>query len=167
MKKLIVTLLGVCVASSALAQGYFNFANGVPGVNAQIKDAGGANAVGPNYVAVLYYGTGVIANPGLLAEFAASETAFATGASAGYFFGGNQTLPVTGTITAQIRTFNTTDPLEIGLGNLIQIDLAQGGAPAPNMAGITPFQMVIVPEPSTFALAGLGAAALLIFRRRD
>ena len=28
------------------------------------------------------------------------------------------------------------------------------------------FNLYFVPEPSTFALAGLGAAALMIFRRR-
>ena len=28
------------------------------------------------------------------------------------------------------------------------------------------FNLYMVPEPSTFALAGLGAAALMIFRRR-
>jgi hypothetical protein len=38
-------------------------------------------------------------------------------------------------------------------------------AVALNMPG--PLVMQIIPEPSTFALAGLGAAALLIFRRRN
>jgi hypothetical protein len=32
--------------------------------------------------------------------------------------------------------------------------------------GMAPFGIGFLPEPSTFALAGLGAAALLIFRRR-
>lgn len=36
----------------------------------------------------------------------------------------------------------------------------------PTLQGINPFAITSVPEPSTFALAGLGAAALLIFRRR-
>lgn len=39
---------------------------------------------------------------------------------------------------------------------------ALGGSPGP-MGG---FSVVAVPEPSTFALAGLGLASLLIFRRR-
>jgi len=40
------------------------------------------------------------------------------------------------------------------------------GLPA-NLVGLTPFSLApVIPEPSTFALAGLGAAALMIFRRR-
>lgn len=43
-----------------------------------------------------------------------------------------------------------------------------GGGPllAPDMTGWQSFNIYIVPEPSTFVLAGLGAASLLIFRRR-
>lgn len=43
-----------------------------------------------------------------------------------------------------------------------------GGAivPNPGTTDWTSFNIYLVPEPSTFVLAGLGAAALLIFRRR-
>jgi len=42
-----------------------------------------------------------------------------------------------------------------------------GGVSAPpNLVGLQSFSLTAVPEPSTFALAGLGAVALLIFRRR-
>jgi len=55
------------------------------------------------------------------------------------------------------------------------ITTAIGGdtTPIPNMnndkgnpGGMTSFNLYFIPEPSTFALAGLGAAAMLIFRRR-
>ncbi|MPN63296.1 hypothetical protein SDC9_211054 [bioreactor metagenome] len=36
----------------------------------------------------------------------------------------------------------------------------------PNLIGLQSFNIYMVPEPSSMALAGLGAAALLIFRRR-
>lgn len=38
--------------------------------------------------------------------------------------------------------------------------------PAPALTGLTSFNIYAVPEPTTIALAGLGAAALVIFRRR-
>lgn len=41
-----------------------------------------------------------------------------------------------------------------------------GQAPPPNMAGLQSFNIYAIPEPSTFVLAGLGAAALMIIRRR-
>jgi hypothetical protein len=45
---------------------------------------------------------------------------------------------------------------------------AAGPPPPPpiSLAGLYPGFAVTIPEPSTFALAGLGAAALLLFRRR-
>jgi len=36
----------------------------------------------------------------------------------------------------------------------------------PTLTGLQSFNIYFIPEPSTFALAGLGAAALMIFRRR-
>jgi hypothetical protein len=44
--------------------------------------------------------------------------------------------------------------------------LGGGPVPPPNLVGLTSFNVHAVPEPTVFALAGLGAAALLIFRRR-
>jgi hypothetical protein len=41
-----------------------------------------------------------------------------------------------------------------------------GNVNTPPSTGFTSFNLYVVPEPSTFALAGLGAAAMLIFRRR-
>ncbi len=38
--------------------------------------------------------------------------------------------------------------------------------PAPDMYGLQSFNIYLVPEPATFALLGLGGAAVLIFRRR-
>jgi len=52
-----------------------------------------------------------------------------------------------------------------GGGPLGQPVLGMFGAAAPSIQGFNLFA-VPVPEPATFALAGLGAAALLIFRRR-
>ena len=55
-----------------------------------------------------------------------------------------------------------------GVSSVFNLNATIGGdlnAP-PVAAGVNSFNLYSVPEPSTMALAGLGAAALLIFRRR-
>jgi hypothetical protein len=56
----------------------------------------------------------------------------------------------------------------VGFSAPIQYTLGSVGSPGGSLglAGISSFG-VGVPEPTSFALAGLGAAALLIFRRRQ
>jgi len=58
---------------------------------------------------------------------------------------------------------------QYGFSNLITIQTGDTTPPAatpPNMVGLQTFQLVPVPEPGTLALAGLGAASLLLFRRK-
>jgi len=55
----------------------------------------------------------------------------------------------------------------VGWGNTIAYTLGNGSSSTSfAAAGSTAFGVQPVPEPATFALAGLGAAAMLIFRRR-
>jgi hypothetical protein len=57
----------------------------------------------------------------------------------------------------------------IGASNPLTLTMPSS-ATDPNatyLVGLQGFSIVAVPEPTTFALAGLGAAALLIFRRRN
>jgi hypothetical protein len=49
---------------------------------------------------------------------------------------------------------------------ILPVTLSAVDLNVPTLQGINPFAIIPIPEPSTFALAGLGAAALLIFRRR-
>jgi len=58
------------------------------------------------------------------------------------------------------------------VGNDIQLSEVGGEIPSPFVFGLSPnqvqgFNMVTIPEPSSFAVAGLGAAALWLFRRRS
>jgi hypothetical protein len=53
----------------------------------------------------------------------------------------------------------------IGWSNPFNLTLG-GTATPPYLVGLQSFGLIPAPEPSTFALASLGAAALLIFRRR-
>jgi hypothetical protein len=56
----------------------------------------------------------------------------------------------------------------VGWSSPIQYTLGSTALPGPGLgnAGISGFAVRVFPEPSTFSLASLGAAALLIFRRR-
>jgi len=85
-----------------------------------------------------------------------------------------------GAATIQVRAWydpnhNTTwDQALAGLRNagkslVYNITLVGNTDPTINSldtVGMAPFTVAFCPEPSTFALAGLGAAALLMFRRR-
>lgn len=181
MKKLILTLaLGVaCV--SAMAQGTVALGNAGAGLDAPVwLDSVGSAAgkVGAGFVAQLWGGPAGSAESALTAQGA--TTSFFTGAGAGYFAGGPRTVTgVAGGSVAvlQVRVWNTAagatwaeanaNPLGIvGASGLVNITLSVPPATPPNMVGLTSWAVVPVPEPSSFALAGLGAAAMLIFRRR-
>ncbi len=99
----------------------------------------------------------------------------------GYLTG--QTFTVAGTAGGQIYTVYAVSwnslyatPEEaaaagsaVGWSNPFQYSAGNGPTSTPlnfNGSGMLAFGVTPVPEPATFALAGLGAAAMLIFRRR-
>jgi hypothetical protein len=183
MKKTIVsTLVCLVAAVSALAQGQVNFGNLAPasGVNAPVFLSDGITRLsGPVFQAELLAGP----DAGSLTPRAA--TGFLTGGGAGYINGGTVTLAgIPGATAAfiQLRVWDTTKGATYALAQASGLNDAYGfssvfsvitgnpaavppGTPA-NLVGLTSFNMQIVPEPSTFVLAGLGLASLLLFRRR-
>jgi hypothetical protein len=184
MKQKLALLVALAVsAASVLAQGTVNFQNGGPGVNAPIRDASATPALlaGNAFGADLYWGLGTVTDAGLL-QSAGLSTPFGTGASAGYFFGNVQALagvPAGTLITVQVRAWRTADGASWlaastpagawhGEGNLFQVTTGGGTIPPPFFTAMTSFNLTAnpVPEPSTFVLAGLGLASLLLFRRR-
>jgi hypothetical protein len=183
MKKLILTAALAAFCVSALAQGTLNFGNANAQVNARInKDAalGGGYPDGAAYIAQLYWGPQGTLESAL--QPLAGTATFGTGATAGYFFGGQRTFTgVAGgtTITVQVRSWNAAGGStwelasanlangEVGKSGLFNVTLSVPPATPANLVGLTPFTIVpVVPEPSSLALVGLGAAALMIFRRR-
>src|SRR6266699_1017697 len=172
MKKLLIIAGLLGVASGVFAQGTLTFANGAGGVNAPVTDHNGAKINAPNFVADLYYSTDTAAATSSLIP-AGFNVSFSTVAGGGYFLGGVRTIAgVTGTIEAQVRvwdtaTYSSYDAAKVGPGGewgfsnpTILVTLATGATPPPAMTGLTGFQLTMnpaVPEPSTFALAGLGA----------
>lgn len=113
----------------------------------------------------------------MLQPVTGSLTTFRTGSFAGFWANAGSVaipgVPEGGIATLQVRAWDNS-------GGINSFDLATirgvsavflstglgGGAPPPVLENVRGFNLTIVPEPSTFVLAGLGAAALLIFRRR-
>ena len=190
MKKMILTILaGLLIGLDAYAQGTISFKNrnSSPVINAPVTHNDGVTKLsGSQYFAGLMAGT--TANN--LTQVGGVQTPFLTGAAAGYFFGGPVTLPgIPGGSTAFIEVVVwssafpnfasaiasglddvwgmsgwSTGPLSVVTGNPNEFPPT---TPA-FLVGLTPFSLnVNIPEPSALALVGLGAAAVLVFRRRE
>jgi hypothetical protein len=137
--------------------------------------------------ATLYFAPTSNNNSNSLAGYvqaAGGSTTFkvSTSTTAGSWFGGNRTLDTIAPGVAAnlvVIVWDSTlspDPLSAaaqgglyGRSAVFQYTPPSDPQAQPSaflITGLGSFTVGIVPEPSTFALAGLGAAALLIFRRR-
>lgn len=182
MKKLIVLVGALALGLSAYGQGSILFNNVGTGVNAPVLQVGGtAVPTGAAFTAELLAG----ATAGALTPVSGT----ATFAAPGVFLGSQRVL--TGLAPAsypffQVRVWEnkggtlTSYAAAVAAGNaqygqstVFQLanttaGLGNPGAtppiPAPALVGMTGF--TLVPEPSTYALLGLGALALLIRRRK-
>ncbi len=145
------------------------FSNGTAGLRAQ-----------------LYFGASTASESSLVAVSTAPSTFKAsTSSNVGTWFSGGRTLDgfASGTVNLQVRvwdinlasSYEAATALGAGYTGLIGRSLifqyaipTDPLAPLPsyNMQNFQSFTIGVVPEPSTIALAGLGAVALLIFRRR-
>jgi hypothetical protein len=192
MKKLLVTLaLASTIAASVYGQGRILFNNTLGGglvtVAADPNNQGptggaGGSAVGSAYSIQLFYVAGTADqatfNATAIAGPITQLAAFGAGSEGIYDFGPQSPVAVgaAGTYTIQARAwFNNgqfatyTDALNAarntGISELKTILATAAPTPA-NSTAFAAFTVGVIPEPSTFALAGLGAAALLLFRRR-
>lgn len=188
MKKLIVTAMMVGLSLGAFAQGTVIFQNSASQLVLQDLGTSTVSAPAGTHVA-LYYSPTAVTDP-----FAAALHQISGGVgtlvSPGRFILGTKTTDTDAaagsTIFVSIRgwtgnfaTWNeaaaaAASGTQVWLGASGVFSMATGGVgtpPSPPIAistipGFTGFT-ITVPEPTTFALAGLGAAALLIFRRRS
>jgi hypothetical protein len=196
MKKLLIAATMLAVVASASAQGRITFGSAAVGVNARfVLDSagplGGAFISGTNTTirADLFWSVGtttVGVTPDQLVNAGGLNQAFNTGAQAGYFTGGVKTITPANageSIVAQVRVWDTAFGSYAAArnapgaywGESVLFTITPAGAPpavAPNLVGLgsgvtyTLTYNPIIPEPSSMALAGLGAASLLLFRRR-
>jgi hypothetical protein len=188
MKKLLLTL--TLVAATALTmygQGRVAFNNeisplaGAITIGAQHVEGATGDLLGTAYsVQLLWAPVGTYANEAAFRAAVLGSSALSTfegntaATGAGFFNGGAPGMPV-GNYTmmaqawfnnGQFATYDLAAGHNRGVSG--RFDIAATAAPtAPINTPIAAFTVgTPIPEPSTFALAGLGAAALLLFRRR-
>jgi hypothetical protein len=196
MKKLLLTLTVVAVSALTMyGQGRVAFNNFVSGALVRVTadplqahaGQGAPNSLlDQNYSIQLRwapqgtYATQAAFDAAVLGSSAAS--AFLPGVDAGYYDGGSVPNPVgtsmpVGAYTMQARAwynggnFATYDASfaalnNTGLSAFINISATASPSTPPNTLFNAFTVAAPIPEPSMFALAGLGAAALLLFRRR-
>jgi len=189
MKKLIVTAMMVGLSFAALAQGTITFQNDATRLVQQTDGVTTTSSPVGTHVAFYYSVTPVAAGDGLNAalHFLNGGTIAPVPGrfSLGTYTTGTDAAPGS-TIYAEVRgwtgNYATWDlaAAAAASGTLVYMgyssvfSMGTGGAGAPpsppiSLTTIPAFTGVLltIPEPTTFALAGLGAAALLIFRRRS
>jgi hypothetical protein len=181
MKRILaLALLGTVAATSAFGQGHILFTNYISpyGPAQQIKGFDGQPVTPSAAVQIqVFYGLGTVADQNVLLP------GLVLGISGNAYEGGGW-LPAqvqvingwsSGPVTFQLRALAGTYqglPIDPVLSRSPLFVETSTVVPIANPPNLTPLntkglQLVVVPEPSTFALAGLGAAALLIFRRRQ
>ncbi len=173
MKKILLIAAAMVMAAGAYAQGTLNFSNRVTasGIDAPIFAPDGTTKLaGSQYKAVLFVNGSTTPVAGVAADFR-------TGAGAGYFIG--QTVTLTGvaagsSVSVIVGAFDSSTGADYASakikGQSGAINVTTGGAGAPpslpaDLVGLKSFN-VQVPEPTTIALGVLGAAALLLRRRK-
>jgi hypothetical protein len=191
MKKLIIiAALALAGTIGARSQGVVDFANLAAGVNAPVVDVS-SNKIAAGYAADLFYALDTGGTPIALSSMTDAGLAqpFLTGAEAGYFADGTGvTLTGSGQFLFEVVVWQTSAGAswntamggsavnsaayilnggsQYGVSTAFLLTPNNSPSPASALVGLTAFQLQTTPEPATFAIGGLGAAALLLFRRR-
>lgn len=129
----------------------------------------GADATGTADPSTLGGGLALASGPGSTAAIYTS-----TFNTPGKFFTPNTfqaSAAVGSTITLEVVAYNGANYLSSGMrghSTAFTMTTAAGNAPTPNFVGdsMPTFSVFVVPEPSVFALAGLGGAFLMMIRRK-
>jgi len=182
MKKILLTIATTGLTVGAFGQGQVVFENASGSGNVTLMTASGPDAAPSVYKVALLWNNGTSYQ-----QLAVYQPTTANGDGAGYFYDGVVNVPtyaVTGSFEVQGWAsayasyaaaqaagayVGETAVFVTGEGNPNAVpipgtpDPISGGSPAGGWNGDL---ILVVPEPSTIALGGLGAAALLLFRRK-
>jgi hypothetical protein len=182
MKKILAGIACLALCVGAYAQGTVNFANtaGATGVagGAPIFDVDGTTKLeGLAYLGQIYGGVSADS----LAPYG-DPLGFRTGAGAGFFLATTAAVSIatvapgdTAAVVVKVweaaggTSFEMAQGGGFKYGESLVIPVITGGAGSPpslpgNLVGMQSFSLV--PEPSTYALLALGAAALFLRRRK-
>lgn len=181
MKKLFVLMACLVATVSSYAQGTVNFNTRVPADNVNLRVLGvdGNPVTGANFSAQLYGGPA--GTPAANLQAIGSPVSFRAGNAAGWIDAG--AVAVTGVpggqpATLQLRAWDNTGGATFAsaqvsgastpwtTGPLGDPSANPPTVPASLGSGTGTFQLQVIPEPSTIALGVLGAAALLLRRRK-
>jgi hypothetical protein len=177
MKKLLIALAAVMLTAASYGQGQVVFANKVgTAVDAPVFLAGTQTGPGPDYSAQLYLSAGgSLTPPTPVTTFRAAGTGPAAIADR-YWINADVIVPGVAsgaTATFIVRAWKTSAgswdaATLVGRGQSQPFDVAVGGGQLPpaNLTTLQGFQVIAVPEPGVIALGVLGAAALVLRRRK-
>jgi hypothetical protein len=183
MKKLIALVATLAVGATAFGQGSILFNNVGTGVNSPVRDQNGVVIpAGVGFTVELFAGA--------TADSLSAVTGTTTFVAPGTFLGSQRVLTGLapgsypffevrvwenqgGTFTSYeaardgLAQFGSSNPFQLagtttGLGNPTGVP----PSPAPALVGMPSFNLTVIPEPSTYALLALGAAALFLRRRK-
>jgi hypothetical protein len=182
MKKLLIAIAAVLVTAATYGQGQVAFANrvGAAGLDAPVKVLGTENGPGSSYSAQLF----LVGAGGALTPLTPATTFFDATPTAPtrsqYWQGQTVTVPGISSGDAQfrVRAWQTAaggyeqasaPGSQWGFGESADFTAAVTLAPNPpgNLVNLQPFTVTVVPEPSVIALGVLGAAALLLRRKKQ
>lgn len=187
-KTLVASILGLATAVSVMAQSRIQldtYGSSLAAPYPVITFGGNPIASGAGYTVGFYYsttlaafepsGTAIPGAPFVLATGAGSTASFFPSFPGLFTTGTEFTIPgIVNTAYIVVVAYNGADYASSAIrGHSSVFSIAPnvtafgpGTAMGSSAAGMQGFAVTAVPEPSTFALAGLGLASLLIFRRR-
>ena len=185
MKRIVALAILGTAATTAFGQGHVVFSNYLIQPYSQVAwDAGVAGVVGtavmsPEVQLTFLYADGLGADPSTMVagnSFAIDITKTydpGAGLGGGGYYSAIFQSPQVGDYTVQIRASGNVTGIGDVSGNSVALNATtvSTALPAPFAPDGSGVGLVltagVIPEPTTFALAGLGAAALLVFRRRS